>query len=170
MKYISKTHLVLLAIIIVILGGMLLLGEHFANIEPVRSTSDPVGPVASNDQESLIYGVGSPQSQMAELKSQSFIIRPGQNKLTYTQALELYKNNILQFDENCQVASKNRLFDLNNEIMIDNRSPKPNTFSVGEDSIVVGPYDFRFMILKEIGTDISVSCGERKNVAVLVVQ
>jgi hypothetical protein len=170
MKYISKTHLILLAIIVVILGGMLLLGEHFANLKPIRSTSDPVGPVTSNDQESLLYGVGNPQSQLEELRSQSFIVRPGQNKLTYSDALSLYKNNLLQFDENCQLSSKDRSFNLNNEVMIDNKSSKPNTFTVGNESVIVGPYDFRFMILRESGTNISVSCDDRKNVAVLTVQ
>ncbi|MDQ5930119.1 MAG: hypothetical protein QG594_1902, partial [Bacteroidota bacterium] len=70
----------------------------------------------------------------------------------------------------CQLASSSRSYRLNNEVMIDNRSSKPNTFSIGSASIVLGPYDFGFLILKEKGMSIPVNCDERKNVATLSVQ
>mgnify|MGYP001585989066 CR=1 FL=1 len=104
------------------------------------------------------------------MQSKSFVIRPGQIKLTYTEALELYKNNLLQFNQDCQLSTRTNSFGLNNEVMIDNRSSKPNTFSVGSASVVVGPYDFGFLILKEKGTNIQVNCGDQKNVTALVVQ
>lgn len=169
MKYISKTHLIILAVIVVILGTMLLLGEHFSRAGfSTALTGDSASP-SSTEQEPMLYGQGESQSQI-EMHSKSFVIRPGQSKLTYTEALELYKNSLLQFDQDCHVVSRSRSFGLNNEVMIDNRSPKPNTFSVGDAAVVVGPYDFGFMILKEQGTSVSVGCGENKNVATLIVQ
>lgn len=178
MKYMSKTHLVLLMIIVVILGGMLLLGERFSDrsifekIEtPSKDTGTPFSVTGANNEESFIYGTGEPKSQIEmQMQSKSFVIRPGQVKLSYTDALSLYKNDLIQFDENCQVSKGNKSFVLNNEIMIDNRSSKPNTFSVGEASVVVGPYDFGFLILKEEGESIPVGCGERKNIINLLVQ
>lgn len=171
MKYISKTHLILLAIIVVILGTMLLLGEKYSRTSFFwKETSTPVAPI-STDEQKFLRNSGEPQSQLEmQMKSDSFIIRPGQNKLSYTDALSLYKNSLIQFDENCQVSSGVKSFSLNNEIMIDNRSSKPNTFSVGGISVVVGPYDFSFLILKEKGDNISVSCGDKKNVAIVTIQ
>jgi hypothetical protein len=104
------------------------------------------------------------------LESKGFVVRPGQSRLSYTQALDLYSYSLLQFTQDCQLSSGIKSFGLNNEVMIDNRSSKPNTFTVGSNSLVVGPYDFGFMILKEKGTSISVSCDNRKNIATLNVQ
>lgn len=168
-KYISKTHLILLAIIVVILGAMLLLGEHYANLKPITNTSTPVSPVGTSE-ESMLYGSSEPQSQLSSMKSDSFVIRPGQSRLTYTQAVELYENDTLQFNQDCQLATTSRSFHLNNEIMIDNRSSKANVFTVGDDLVAIGPYDFAFMILKKDGNSIPVGCGNNKNVATIVVQ
>jgi hypothetical protein len=161
----------MLVIMVSILGGALLVGQHFAGLVSERSgqTSTPSSPVGTSE-ESLLYGVGEPQSQLAAMQPQRFVIRPGQNKLTYTEALELYKNSLLQFNQDCQVSSGTNSFGLNNEIMIDNRSSKPNTFQVGSSSVIIGPYDFGFLILKEVGIHIPVHCGEQKNVTTLVVQ
>ena len=170
MKYISKTHLIMLAIIVVILGGMLLLGERYSRggFVPTSLTGESIAPVGT-DQEQMLYGSAQSQDQLL-MESKSFVIRPGQSKLTYTEALGLYKYSLLQFDQNCQLVSGSRSFALNNEIMIDNRSSKPNSFSIGGTSVVIGPYDFGFMILKEKGTSLSVGCGDNKNVATLTVQ
>ncbi|MBP6857990.1 MAG: hypothetical protein KBC11_02230 [Candidatus Pacebacteria bacterium] len=171
MKYISKTHLILLVIIVIILGGMLLLGEKYSQRSFFwKETSVPVAPIGT-DEQTFLRDSGQPQSQLEmQMKSDSFIIRPGQNKLSYTDALDLYKNSLIQFNEDCQVSSGARAFGLNNEIMIDNRSSKPNTFIVGDSSVVVGPYDFNFLILKQKGDDIAIGCGDKRNVAIIVVQ
>lgn len=167
-KYISKTHLILLAIIIVIFGTMLLLGEHFSNLKPLANISTSVSPV-STSKETLLYGVSEPQSQLS-MRFDTFVIRPGQSRLTYTQAVELYENDTLQFNQDCQLVTINRSFHINNEIMIDNRSSKANTFIVGDSLVAIGPYDFAFMILKEKGVNIPVGCGNNKNVAMLTIQ
>lgn len=168
MKYISKQHLVILMVIVVVLGVMLLIGERFAQ-PSVQNKNKDIAPPAqvTSDGEKLIYNPNEPQSQM---QSKSFIIRPGQSPLSYPEALNLYKNNLLQFNENCQLTNGIRSFNLNNEVMIDNRSSKANTFVVGGNLVAIAPYDFAFMILKEKGTNISVQCGNQKNVATISVQ
>ncbi len=169
-KYISKTHLILLAIIIVIFGTMLLLGEHYATLKPTANTSTPVSPVGTSE-ESMLYGLSEPQSQLAtSMRSDSFVIRPGESRLTYTQAVELYENDTLQFNQDCQLSTVNHSFHLNNEIMIDNRSSKANIFTVGDSLVAIGPYDFAFMILKDKGSNIPVGCGDNKKVATITVQ
>lgn len=156
-------------VIVVIVGIMLLMGEKYSNISlPSSLTGTPSSPVEAGD-EPLLYGEGRPQSQL-QMESQSFVVRPGQIKLTYTDALELYNNSMLQFNEECQLVTPSRSFSLSNEVMIDNRSSKPNTFSIGGASVVVGPYDFGFLILREAGSAIAVGCGDKKNVATLIVQ
>ena len=167
MKYVSKTHLIVLAVLVVFVGAILLAGEHMSRqgFEP-RTTENPAAAVSPEEQQ-LYYGEAKPQQMM---QSDSFVIRPGQSKLNYTEALRLYGNSVLQFSEDCQLASKNRSFSLNNEVMIDNRSTKPNTFAVGDASMVLGPYSFGFMILRQKGTEVPVDCGVRRNVATLSVQ
>lgn len=166
-KYISKSHLIVLMVLVVIVGIMLLLGEHYSAFS-TEKTSTPSTAVGT-DQEMLLGNSNQPQPQLA-MQSKSFVIRPGQSKLTYTQALDLYKNNLLQFNENCQLSLGNRSFQVGNEVMIDNRSSRANTFVVGGTLLAIAPYDFGFMILKEKGDAVPVDCGDRKNIAILVVQ
>ncbi len=167
MKYISKRHLIVLLVIVAVLGALLLLGERFARF-PEVDTDHMVPPTqVTTDAEPLLYGRTDFQQQ---LKSQSYIIRPGQSKLTYSEALDLYKNNLLQFNENCQLSSGVRSFNLKNEVMIDNRSSKANSFVVGSTLIAIAPYDFAFMILKEKGDAVPVQCGSQKNVSTISVQ
>lgn len=165
MHYISKRHLVTLIVLVVIVGGLLLAGEKLSRQLSTETSMVPSAQI-SREKEPLVFGVGEPQEQM---ESKSFIIRPGQSRLTYTEALDLYKNDVLQFGQDCQLTTASRSFHLNNEIMIDNRSSKPNTFSVGSALVAIGPYDFAFMILKDKG-NISVQCGAQKQVAVINVQ
>lgn len=167
MKYISKAHLIVLMVLVIIVGGLLLAGERFTtSTEESKKILTPTQMIT--DEEKPIYKTD--QSQLQISKPATFVIRPGQSKLTYTEAVELYKDDILQFNQDCQLATASRSFHLNNEIMIDNRSSKANTFVVGNTLIAIGPYDFAFMILKEKGDSIPVSCGDRKNIATLVIQ
>jgi hypothetical protein len=153
--------------LILIVGSILLAGEQMSEQGfETRTTENPSSAVGMNEEQ-LTYGDAEPQQMM---KSSSFVIRPGQSKLGYTEAVGLYGNSILQFDGDCQLSSKNRSFSLNNEVMIDNRSAKPNTFAVGDASIVLGPYDFGFMILRQKGAVVPVDCGIRRNVSTLSVQ
>ncbi len=167
MKYVSKTHLIILFALVLIVGAIMLAGEHMSTqgFEP-RTTENPSSTVGTNEKQ-LAYGDAQPQQM---IQSSGFVIRPGQSKLGYTEALGLYGNSVLQFNEDCQLSSKNRSLSLNNEVMIDNRSSKPNTFAVGDASIVLGPYDFGFMILRQKGAEVPVDCGIRRNVATLSVQ
>jgi hypothetical protein len=168
-KYISKAHLIVLVILVVIVGAMLLTGEHLSEQGfGTRTIDTPSSTSVGVEEESLLYGEAQPQEQL--MQSDSFVIRPGQKRLGYSEALGLYKNSILQFSEECQLATGDRSFSLNNEIMIDNRSSKPNTFAIGSASVVVGPYDFGFLILREKGVAIPVDCGIRRNVGTLSVQ
>lgn len=168
MQYVSRKHILVLMAIVFLLGVGLLFGEKFSRTSSFSRTSVPANPVG-REEESMLYGSSENQSQLS-LRSESFVIRPGQSRLSYDEALSLYKNSTLQFNEDCQLASSSRSYSLNNEVMIDNRSSKPNTFSIGSASIVLGPYDFGFLILKEKGMSIPVNCDERKNVATLSVQ
>lgn len=156
--------------LVIVVGVLLLLGERFSRFDfpGMNQTGQASYPVGT-DEESMLSGQGQSQQQLSLMQSESFVVRSG-SRLSYDDALALYQGNVLQFNEACELASRGRSFNMSNEIMIDNRSSKPNTFTVGSASVVVGPYDFGFLILREKGTAISVDCGIRKNVAELVVQ
>jgi hypothetical protein len=167
MKYVSKTHLIILFVLVLVVGAIMLAGEHVSRQGFETKTTGNPSSAMSPSEKQLAYGGGEPQQM---IQSNGFVIRPGQSKMEYTQALSLYGNSVLQFNEDCQLSSKNRSFSLNNEVMIDNRSSKPNTFAVGDASVVLGPYDFGFMILRQKGTVVPVDCGIRRNIATLSVQ
>jgi hypothetical protein len=155
-----------LIVLLIFLGALIVfffIGRT-QNILKLNTTSTKV---STQKEPALVSGE---EEEGVIPESKSFVVRPGQSRLSYTQALDLYSYSLLQFTEDCQLSSGTRSFGLNNEVMIDNRSSKPNTFTVGNNSLVVGPYDFGFMILKEKGTSISVSCDNRKNIATLNVQ
>lgn len=150
---------------VVVLATMLFLGERFSN-SLANNSLVPAGEVTAQSQ-SLFIDENIPQNQIV---SKSFIIRPGTSRLSYDEALGLYQNATLQFNEDCQLSSASRSFGLNNEVLIDNRSSKSRKIKIGEISMIVGPYDFGFMILREKGTNISVDCNDRKNIANLIIQ
>jgi uncharacterized protein YxeA len=91
-----------------------------------------------------------------------------QYKLSYTEALDLYKNSYLQLNENCQLTTRDRNYHLTNEIMVDNRSSQNRIIDVGIQSLELKPFSFGFVILNERGS-IPISC-DSKNVARITIQ
>lgn len=92
-------------------------------------------------------------------------------KISYTDALQYYKNAYMQFGENCIYSKTNQTyFKLGDEIMIDNRGSSPLGVQIGDFDVVIGPYDFSFLILSQKGTRIPVDCGDKKNVTFIQVQ
>lgn len=169
MQYVSRKHIWALIIITLILGVLLLLGERLSQGSFIsnRNMIAPPSQAAVGERQ-FMYDEDTVQQQ--QIKIPQVTIKSSTSKITYTEALKLYGNSVLQFNDSCQMSSKGRSFHLGNEVMIDNRSPRPRTITVGSVSIVVGPYDYGFIILKEKGTSLSVSCSEQSNVAQLVVQ
>ncbi len=155
---------------VVVLGGLLLLGERAAQVSPFPLFKKETLPPAqvTTEEQSLITALN--KESLGSIALQKNTINSMESKLSYAEAVELYANATIQFTDGCQLASKGRSFRLGTEVMIDNRSPQPRTITIGTLSLVVGPYDYGFMILNEKGTSVSVSCNDRANVAELMVQ
>ncbi len=172
MDYLSKKHIVTLGILVIILGALLLLSEKFSVVEnfvPEKFQKREEVPAVSTIVPSVVFEGASESSERFDQMPQ-VVTKSTASKLSYSEAVDLYKNSILQFDENCQLSTKSRSFRLGNEVLIDNRSPQPKTITVGTIPIVVGPYDYGFIILSEKGNLVPVSCGDRANIAQLSVQ
>lgn len=175
MQYISKKHIVVLMGLVVVLGGALLLGERFSrplgSLQGRDIKKNPVlPPPQSVATEGTFLSEGEGATDLQQFNAPKSSTTSAQSKLSYTQALELYKNNILQFNDLCQIATQDRSFRLGNEVMVDNRSRYPRTISIGSASVVVGPYDYGFIILRERGMSVPVRCEERENVGALFIQ
>lgn len=172
MNYLGKKQLMTLYALIVILGGLLVLGEKFSvadKVVPEKFQKREEIPAVSTILPSATYA-GAPESTERFGQIPKVVTKSTASNLSYSEAVELYKNSILQFDEDCQLSTKSRSFRLGNEVLIDNRSPEPKKITVGTIPIVVGPYDYGFIILSEKGNLVPVSCGDRANIAQLSVQ
>ena len=172
MNYLSKKQLITLGVLIVILGGLLVLGEKFSateNFVPEKfQKREEVPAVSTIVPSATLAGISESSGHFDQMPQ--VVTKSTASKLSYSEAVDLYKNSILQFGEDCQLSTKSRSFRLGNEVLIDNRSPQPKTITVGTIPIVVDPYDYGFIILSEKGNLVPVSCGDRANIAQLSVQ
>lgn len=91
-------------------------------------------------------------------------------QLSYTEAVTKYKNSRIQFvGENCQATPANQSFKVGTSIMLDNRTPKPATISIGSSVYLVEAYGYQVVNLSTEGM-FTANCNGQKNVLTLSVQ
>lgn len=89
--------------------------------------------------------------------------------LPYGEAVVKYKNSRIQFDQGCQAIPANQSFKVGTDIMLDNRSPKPATISIGSKVYLVEAYGYQVVDLSTEGLFMA-NCNGQKNVLTLSVQ
>lgn len=91
-------------------------------------------------------------------------------KLLYGEAVVKYKDSRIQFvGETCQAVPSNQSFKVGTSLMLDNRSSKPATISIGPILYLVEPFGYHIVELKEVGS-FTANCNEQKNVLTLTIQ
>ena len=165
-----------------IIGGLVLIGIGICvgiflytrkNISIVSfthapQTTDTATQVGTDKKAVLIDDSGDSKIRLAS--PLDLLIRSNQTRLSYDQAVDLYKDKTVTFGEDCHIAKGSTTsFVYNNEIMLDNKDIHPIFVQVGDLPFALGPRDFAFLILKQKGP-ISVDCNDKKNVIVLQVQ
>lgn len=98
---------------------------------------------------------------------------PQPAKLSYTQAVKLYKDRRIQFDNQCQVNPDAIVTYKNGtDIMIDNRSKTPRTIKIGPKSYTLSGYGFKIITVSssKLPDRLLVDCGISQNVATIIVQ
>lgn len=92
-------------------------------------------------------------------------------KLSYNDALVKYTGRRIQFGENCNATPTRPVFKTGTEIMIDNRSSKARTFSIGDMKYQIDAYDYMTTILASasLPKEVLIDCGSNQNpVSILV--
>ena len=94
-------------------------------------------------------------------------------KLSYTQAVTLYKDRIIQFDQNCVAFPNQVAFKQGATIMLDNRSNKQRTISLDSQRYSFAPYGFKIVTLSTTATlphTILIDCGTGQNNGSIILQ
>lgn len=97
---------------------------------------------------------------------------PVDPKLSYTEAVQAYGGNRIQFGENCLATPANAVFKNGSKIMLDNRANQSKVLTIADVSYTVGARDFVVAALSISGESesIMIDCGSMQNVATVVVQ
>ena len=92
--------------------------------------------------------------------------------LSYTRALQLYKDKKIQFTPSCQAYPNTVTYKNNTAIMLDNRSGAPQTIRFGGRTYTIGAYSFKIVTVYAPNTPASfyVDCNSMQNVATIGVQ
>lgn len=90
-------------------------------------------------------------------------------QMPYTEAVAKYKGSRIQFNQACQAIPSNQTFKVGTSIMLDNRSPKPATISIGSSTYLVESYGYQIVTLSKEGL-FTANCNGQRNVLTLSVQ
>lgn len=86
--------------------------------------------------------------------------------ISYSQAVQLYTNKTIQFDENCVVSPSYASFKQGEKIMLDNRASKQRSIHLDGKEYIFSAYDFKIITLSTPDTlphTIMIDCGSGKN-------
>ena len=93
--------------------------------------------------------------------------------LTYNQALKIYTDKRIQFDENCIASPNYSPFKRGTNIMLDNRSSKLRPIYLDGQLYQLQPYGFKTITLDtaaKLPHTIMIDCGNGKNNARILLQ
>lgn len=94
-------------------------------------------------------------------------------KPIYDEALKIYANRRIQFDQNCVASPNTATFKKGTIIMLDNRSSLSRTIALGNLKYTVKAYDFALVTLTTtypLPHIILVDCGTKQNTATINLQ
>ena len=117
--------------------------------------------------------MGSNQVENSPSASPSASPGPSASKLSYDQALALYKNKRIQFDQSCVMVPNYVTFKKGVTIMLDNRASKQRIIALDNQKYSFPAYSFKIVTLSTTATlphTISVDCGTGQNNGSIVLQ
>lgn len=126
-------------------------------------------PVSITDTgQSLNFGIDDGTGTSGtKTKSTTPVIAP----LSYTEALQKYKTNRLELNQDCRANPINSTYKNNTSIMVDNRSNKTRTVKVGS-VFSIEPYGFKIVKLSSgnLPDTWYVDCDGSQNVSTVLIQ
>jgi len=94
-------------------------------------------------------------------------------KLTYTAAVNLYKDRRIQVSSTCQISPANSVFKVGAVVMLDNRSSTQKVVKLDGTAYALGAYDFKIITLttsSALPHTISIDCGTGSNNGQIILQ
>jgi hypothetical protein len=119
------------------------------------------------------WQIGSQNQTTIQTTNQSSGQNSGTASLSYTQALNLYKNRRIQFSPACVVIPNYVVFKKGTTIMLDNRSKKSRPVALDEQVYNMKGYGFTFVTLataSPLPHTIKVDCGNGENTGRIVLE
>lgn len=97
---------------------------------------------------------------------------PQPNPLSYTEAVNLYKDKRIQFASNCQVIPNFVTFKNSTKVMFDNRAPQSLSFSLDNQKYSLPAYGFKIITLynKNLPHTVRLNCGTGVNNGQILLQ
>lgn len=131
----------------------------------VVATRSSTAPVTTPTPSTSVSAIASPSESPAASPSVS-------KTLTYADALKKYSATRIQFDTACQAHPTSMVIKKGTAVMLDNRSPKATTITVGTTKYATIPYGFRIIWPTAASYPVTflIDCGASQNVATLLIQ
>lgn len=94
------------------------------------------------------------------------------NTLSYTAAVNAYKDRRIQFDQNCVVTPNNPVFKNGTAVMLDNRSDQKLNIYLDRIQYSLYAYGFKIVTLKSAALPhtITIDCGSGRNNGAIVIE
>jgi hypothetical protein len=92
--------------------------------------------------------------------------------LSYTQLVQAYGTNRIQFDQNCQAQPATPVFKNGTSILLDNRSNQAREITVNGTKYSLGAYGYQVVTLSSssLPKTLGVNCNSRVNVSSILLQ
>lgn len=87
--------------------------------------------------------------------------------MSYSQLVQQYGTNRIQFDDMCQAQPKSIVFKVGTSFMLDNRSSQPRQISMDGHTYNLGGYGYQILTLSGSPRLISITCGALPNVGLI---
>lgn len=164
----SKKQLILGAVGVLLLVGIILLSTSNKTKAPSEALDQNASSTQANTDTNTSSGAAS---STATTTASQPTIKPA---LTYTQAINAYKDRRIQFDATCgviplQLNAKNKT-----TIMLDNRASQPRTVYLDRTAYNLGALGFRLVTLTyptaSLPRTVILDCGTGRNSAKILVQ
>ncbi len=148
-------------VVAVIGGGVWLLNNDSVN--PLSYMTSPTPTSTPTPSPAKVTGINSVKKTAMPVPTSA---------LSYTQLVEQYGTNRIQFDQDCNATPKSAVFKNGTRILLDNRSNQARTISVSGSNYSLVAYGYRVVTLSSpsVPMTLNINCNTKFNVGTIQLQ
>ena len=148
-----KKNWVLLVVLIVIAAGVWWFYQSGSGTSVWTPTSSPVASATQQASKASVRRTPTPMPSSTPVMS-------------YSQLVQQYGNDRIQFDQNCQAQPKSIVLKNGTKVMLDNRSSQTRSVTVNGTKYQLGAYGYQLITLSSpsIPQTLSLGCDNLVNV------